>query len=45
MQTNTLGSLIATAYRDGLTSLMDDKETSHYAIHIQPTANHDAVIL
>ena len=29
---NNLGSLIATAYRDGLTSLMDDKETSHYAI-------------
>ena len=28
---NNLGSLIATAYRDGLTSLMDDKETSHYA--------------
>jgi hypothetical protein len=24
--------LIATAYRNGLTPLMDDKETSHYAI-------------
>ena len=31
---NNLGSLIATAYRDGLTSLMDDKETSHYAIQV-----------
>jgi hypothetical protein len=29
---NNLGSLIAIAYRDGVTSLMDDKETSHYAI-------------
>ena len=29
---NNLGSLIATAYRNGLTPLMDDKETSHYAI-------------
>jgi hypothetical protein len=29
---NNLGSLIATAYRNGLTPLMDGKETSHYAI-------------
>src|SRR6266496_3976092 len=29
---NNLGSLVATAYRNGLTPLMDDKETSHYAI-------------
>jgi hypothetical protein len=29
---NNLGSLIATAYRNGLTPLMDDNETSHYAI-------------
>ena len=31
---NNLGSLIATAYRNGLTPLMDDKETSHYAIQV-----------
>jgi hypothetical protein len=29
---NNLGSLVATAYRSGLTSLMDEQETSHYAI-------------
>jgi len=29
---NNLGSLVATAYRAGLTPLMDKKETSHYAI-------------
>jgi hypothetical protein len=29
---NNLGSLIATAYRNGLTPLMDKQETSHYAI-------------
>jgi hypothetical protein len=29
---NSLGSLIATAYRNGLTPLMDEQETSHYAI-------------
>jgi hypothetical protein len=29
---NNLGSLIATAYRNGLTPLMDEQETSHYAI-------------
>src|SRR5919202_2892178 len=29
---NTLGSLVATAYRAGLTPLMDKQETSHYAI-------------
>jgi hypothetical protein len=29
---NNLGSSIATAYRNGLTPLLDDKETSHYAI-------------
>ena len=29
---NNLGSLIATAYRNGLTPLMDNQETSHYAI-------------
>jgi hypothetical protein len=29
---NNLGSLIATAYRNGLTPLMEYKETSHYAI-------------
>jgi hypothetical protein len=31
---NNLGSLIATAYRNGLTPLMDNKETSHYAIQV-----------
>jgi hypothetical protein len=31
---NNLGSLIATSYRNGLTPLMDDKETSHYAIQV-----------
>src|ERR687888_696249 len=29
---NNLGSLVATAYRNGLTPLMDEQETSHYAI-------------
>src|ERR671932_1337557 len=29
---NNLGSLAATAYRSGLTPLMDEQETSHYAI-------------
>jgi hypothetical protein len=29
---NNLGSLIATAYRNGLIPLMDKQETSHYAI-------------
>jgi hypothetical protein len=29
---NNLGSLAATAYRSGLTPLMDKQETSHYAI-------------
>ena len=29
---NNLGSLVATAYRAGLTPLMDKQETSHYAI-------------
>ena len=29
---NNLGSLLATAYRNGLTPLMDKQETSHYAI-------------
>jgi hypothetical protein len=29
---NNLGSLIATAYRNGLTPLMDKQETSHYAL-------------
>jgi hypothetical protein len=29
---NNLGSLLATAYRNGLTPLMDEQETSHYAI-------------
>jgi hypothetical protein len=29
---NNLGRLITTAYRNGLIPLMDDKETSHYAI-------------
>jgi hypothetical protein len=29
---NNLGSLIATAYKAGLTPLMDKQETSHYAI-------------
>lgn len=29
---NNLGTLIATAYRRGLTALMDEKETSHYTI-------------
>lgn len=29
---NNLGSLLATAYRDGLTPFMDKQETSHYAI-------------
>jgi hypothetical protein len=29
---NNLGSLITTAYRNGLTPLMNEQETSHYAI-------------
>ena len=29
---NNLGSLVATAYRNDLTPLMDKQETSHYAI-------------
>ena len=29
---NNLGSLVATAYRNGLTPLMDKQETLHYAI-------------
>jgi hypothetical protein len=29
---NNLGSLIATAYRNALTPLMNEQETSHYAI-------------
>jgi hypothetical protein len=29
---NNLGSLVATAYRSGLTPLMDNQETSHYGI-------------
>ena len=29
---NNLGSLLATAYRNGLIPLMDKQETSHYAI-------------
>jgi hypothetical protein len=29
---NNLGSLVATAYRSGLIPLMDEQETSHYAI-------------
>src|SRR5918911_4719242 len=29
---NNLGSLVATAYRNGLTPLMDKQETSHYAM-------------
>jgi hypothetical protein len=29
---NNLGSLVATAYRAGLTPLMDNQETSHYGI-------------
>src|SRR5918912_59783 len=29
---NNLGSLVATAYRAGSTPLMDEQETSHYAI-------------
>jgi hypothetical protein len=31
---NNLGSLIATAYRNGLIPLMDEQETSHYAIQV-----------
>jgi hypothetical protein len=31
---NNLGSLIATLYRNGLTPLMDEQETSHYAIQV-----------
>jgi hypothetical protein len=31
---NNLGSLIATSYRNGLTPLMDEQETSHYAIQV-----------
>jgi hypothetical protein len=29
---NNLGSLITTAYRNGLTPLMNEQETSHYGI-------------
>ena len=29
---NNLGSLIATSYRNGLTPLMNEQETSHYAL-------------
>jgi hypothetical protein len=29
---NNLGSLVATAYRNGMTPLMDKQQTSHYAI-------------
>jgi hypothetical protein len=29
---NNLGSLVAIAYRNGLTPLMDEQETSHYAV-------------
>ena len=29
---NNLGTLIATSYRNGLTPLMNEQETSHYAI-------------
>ncbi len=29
---NNLGSLVATAYRNGLTPMMNKQETSHYAI-------------
>ena len=31
---NNLGRLIATAYRKGLTPLMNEQETSHYAIQV-----------
>jgi hypothetical protein len=31
---NNFGSLIATSYRKGLTPLMDEQETSHYAIQV-----------
>ena len=31
---NNLGSLIATSYRNGLTPLMNEQETSHYAIQV-----------
>ena len=31
---NNLGSLIATSYRKGLTPLMNEQETSHYAIQV-----------
>ena len=31
---NNLGTLIATAYRNGLTPLMNEQETSHYAIQV-----------
>ena len=31
---NNLGSLIATLYRNGLTPLMNEQETSHYAIQV-----------
>ena len=31
---NNLGTLIATSYRNGLTPLMNEQETSHYAIQV-----------
>ena len=31
---NNLGTLIATSYRKGLTPLMNEQETSHYAIQV-----------
>jgi hypothetical protein len=31
---NNLGSLVATLYRNGLTPLMNEQETSHYAIQV-----------
>ena len=31
---NNLGSLMTTAYRNGLTPLMNEQETSHYAIQV-----------
>ena len=33
---NSLGSLIATAYRNRLTPLMNEQETSHYGIQLLP---------
>ena len=31
---NNLGTLISTSYRNGLTPLMNEQETSHYAIQV-----------